>query len=153
MRKLRYKEGDVFAVPLEGGGFCLGVVARMPRGGKLLLGYFFGPRLDRVPGADEVPKLRPGKAAKVVIFGDLFLMKGRWPVVSRIKDWNRSDWPMPKFVRREELSKRAFLVTYCEDDPTIVVSEERCDFNISGFEIDSVWGAGFAEAVLAKVIR
>ena len=152
MSKFRYKEGDVFAVTLEDGGFCLGVVARMPKGGKVLLGYFFGPRLASMPRIDEIPRLNPEKAVKVVKFGDLFLMNGRWPVISHIEDWDRARWPMPRFVRRDEISKRAFLVAYSEDDPKTQLAEERCDFDISGFEKDSVWGAGFAETVLAKAL-
>ena len=151
MSKVRYKEGDVFAVTLDGGGFCLGVVARMPRDGKVLLGYFFGPRLANVPAAIETSLLHPEKAVKVAKFGDLFLIKGRWPVISHIQDWDRGHWPMPKFVRRDAISRRAFLITYSEDDPKQPVSEERCDFDIA-FETDSVWGAGFAEAILAKAL-
>ena len=32
-RKLPYDEGDWAAVPLEGGGYALGLIARMDRGG------------------------------------------------------------------------------------------------------------------------
>lgn len=42
-RKLNYKEGDWFAVPLGGAGYALGLVARVGRRG-VTFGYFFGPR-------------------------------------------------------------------------------------------------------------
>jgi len=46
MQEPSYSEGDWFAVPLRGGGFAAGVIARaMPRKEGVLLGYFFGPRL------------------------------------------------------------------------------------------------------------
>ena len=104
-----------------------------------------------MPTKTEIPVLCPEKTVQVAKFGDLFLINGRWPVISHIQDWDRNDWPMPKFVRRDAISKRAFLITYSEDVPKQPVLEERCDFDAS-FETDSVWGAGFAEAVLAKVL-
>ena len=55
--KVRYAEGDVFAVPLEGDrGYGIGVVARATKKGPTL-GYFFGPRRDEVPGLSDVGDL------------------------------------------------------------------------------------------------
>src|SRR5213592_3499242 len=47
-RKLPYREGDVFAVPLQDGAYGIGVVARMDREGAVL-GYFFDRRYESVP--------------------------------------------------------------------------------------------------------
>jgi len=42
-----YDEGSVFLIPLRDGGFARGVVARIAPKRKVLLGYFFGPRLEK----------------------------------------------------------------------------------------------------------
>lgn len=150
MSKIKYEEGDVFAVPLEKDGYCLGVVARKPKGGKVLLGYFFGPRLIQIPKESEIPLFCPRDAVKVIKFGDLFLLKGKWPVISHIPNWNREVWPIPNFVRRESISKRAFLITFSEENLSQPALEEPCHFD-TNLETDSVWGAEFTELALNKV--
>jgi hypothetical protein len=152
MSKLPYREGDVFAVSLRGGGFALGVVARAPKQGKILLGYFFRHRFATVPTANEVPKLRPEDAIKVVRFGDLFLMGGDWPIISHLADWKSEEWPVPKFVRHDPLSKKAWLISYADADPSIEIGEERCEFEIMNYERASLLGAGAVELALTKLL-
>src|SRR5687768_5375020 len=82
--RLPYKEGDWFAVPLRDGGWAVGRVARMPpppKRGIHLLGYFFGPRRDRVPALDDVADLAPEAAISIERFSDLGLVRGTWPVL------------------------------------------------------------------------
>ncbi len=57
MKKLPYREGDWFAVPLQDGDYAVGLVARCPRGGKVFLGYFFGPRRKRMPNLKDLQGL------------------------------------------------------------------------------------------------
>lgn len=47
MPRAKYREGDWFAVPVDG-WFAVGVVARAGRG-PVLFGYFFGPRRASPP--------------------------------------------------------------------------------------------------------
>ncbi|WP_415867687.1 Imm26 family immunity protein [Burkholderia ubonensis] len=61
------------------------------------------------PSPSIVPELKPEDAIRVVRFGDLSLMNGEWPIVDHVKDWQSDRWPMPKFVRRDPLAKRAWL--------------------------------------------
>ncbi len=56
-RKLPYKEGDWFAVPLRDGGFALGVVARMDGKGAVIA-YLFGPRSEALPSLEAVGSKR-----------------------------------------------------------------------------------------------
>jgi hypothetical protein len=151
VKKLTYKEGDVFAVPLRDGGFSLGIVARSPRHGKVLLGYFFPGKLPAVPKPPDLPVLLPENAMKVVRFGDLSLMTGEWPIIGSLQNWDRDDWPMPKFIRQDPLTKRARLVSYADDDPNKEIAEELCHFEATGYEADSLLGAGFVELLLTKL--
>lgn len=152
MKKLTYQEGDIFAVPLRDRGFSLGVVARSPKGGKVLLGYFFRERFPSVPKPSDLPVLVPQKAIKVVRFGDLSLMTGEWPVVAHQQNWDRDDWPMPKFIRRDPLRERARLITYADNDPNQEIAEEPCAVGTTGYEADGLWGAGYAEIMLTELL-
>src|SRR3989304_1975741 len=112
--KLPYSEGSVFVVPLKDGGFARGVVARTSLEGKVLLGYFFGPRLASNT-AVELNDLRPPGALLCVRFGDLGLINGEWAVFGKVATWNRLEWPIPDFLRRDPLGKlRPVLVHYSD---------------------------------------
>jgi hypothetical protein len=153
MSRLPYKEGDVFAVPLRNGGFGLGVIARVAKGGRVLLGYFFGPRLQRAPTSVERATLRPQDAIKVVRFGDLSLMNGAWPLIGSIDKWDRKEWQMPRFYRRDELSKRAWLIAYSDDNPAQEIGKEASTYGATGYEQDALLGAGAVELVLTRSLR
>jgi hypothetical protein len=151
MKKLPYREGDVFAVPLRNGGFSLGVVARSPGRGKVLLGYFFGEKFPSPPRPSDLPPLLPENALKAVKFGDLSLMTGEWPVVGHLQNWDRDNWPMPKFIRRAPFTS-ARLVSYADDDPSKEVAEEPCNSDAEGYEEDGLMGAGFVELLLTELL-
>ncbi|MGH9822314.1 MAG: Imm26 family immunity protein [Blastocatellia bacterium] len=53
-RKLPYVEGDWFAVPLDDQGYALGMIARARPRGRMLFGYFIGPRRREAPALAEV---------------------------------------------------------------------------------------------------
>lgn len=152
MAKVKYAEGDWFAVPLRGGGFGVGVVARSnPK--AALLGYFFGPRRAEVPVLTDVEDLKPGDAVLVRKFGHLGLTGGTWPIIGRLEGWDRDEWPMPIFVRYEELSGRTFHVFYDDDDPNKLLREEQVPPGAAEQgPKDGLMGAGFAEKVLTTLL-
>src|SRR6266705_1440571 len=106
-KRRAYPEGTVFAVPLRGGGYAVGLVARVGRRGTTL-GYFFGPRREKVPVLSEVAELNPEAALLVELFGDLGLMEGHWPIIGLASSFDRRRWPLPPFGRIEEFTGRAF---------------------------------------------
>lgn len=148
-----YREGDWFAVPLDEGGFAVGLVARANPGG-VLLGYFFGPRRKEVPSLEELADLEPSQAGLVAMFGHLGLKGGTWPIIGRSASWRRSDWPMPVFVRYEELTGRLFRVVYKDDDPNEVIGEEQIEsVGKEEYPKDGLLGARAAEKVLTALLR
>jgi hypothetical protein len=152
--KLPYREGTWFAVPLKEGGFAVGVVARTPRNGKVLLGFFFGPQRAGIPTMREIQSLKPSKAIQVIRFGDLHLIRKRWPIIGDHPEWKRSEWPTPQFLRQNEMSPTAWLVTYSDDDPSCVLSEDVVDVkSVKGLGKDTMFGAGAVEAVLSKLLQ
>lgn len=48
-KRLPYREGTWFALPLRKGGYAVGVVARMAPRGRIILAYFFGPKRNQIP--------------------------------------------------------------------------------------------------------
>lgn len=151
-KKTSYAEGDIFAVPLPDGLFAVGVVARATRKRRVILAYFFGLKLSESPTDRSAFDLQAANASKAVRVGDLHIVEGKWPVIGRVRDWRREEWPMPRYIRRgvPEIGSPALIITYHDDDPLVPIAEQRCEQSTTGLENDSVWGAGFAEAVLDR---
>lgn len=122
-KKLPYKEGDWFAVPLRNGGYALGLAARVTRGGGIL-GYFFGPRRETVPTKEDIQGLTPEDAVLIRHFGDLGLLRGEWPMVAETKEWRREEWPQPAFGRIDIVDpSKAVRVEYDDSDVHKVLRE------------------------------
>lgn len=101
----------------------MGLIARaQPRHGGVLLGYFFGPRRERVPDLDQLRGLTAGDSVMRRLFSHLDIRQGRWPIIGRDPEWDRSRWPVPPFQRKPALGS-AVLVTRSDDDPSAIVSE------------------------------
>lgn len=149
--KLPYSQGSVFLVPLRSGGYARGVIVRATPGGKVLLGYFFGPRLESKTSV-ELNDLHPANAILRVRFGDLGLINFEWPVLGTIPYWNPAEWPMPCFVRRDPLGKmKPKMVRYSDVDASHQESEEPVE-NDSELESDSLYGSGAVEIRLTKLL-
>jgi hypothetical protein len=148
LKRLPYSEGSVFLVPLRDGGYARGVVARSTRQGIVLLGYFFGPKVGLANDC-IVTDLLPREAILRVRFGDLRLINGEWPIVGTVPNWDRSQWSMPDFVRRDPYREKAWLIRYSDDDPNKVVEEHPNEF-VSTLEEDVLRGWGVLEEVLTN---
>ena len=150
--RLPYGEGTWFAVPLRSGGYGVGGVARSTAEGKVILGYFFGPRRQRVPTLVDVFSLRPDQAVAALRFGDLGLIQGEWPVLGQATGWRRSEWRMPEFVRTEPITNRSFRVRYSDADPNQVLEEEPMSRPEPRLTRDSLLGAGALEVTLSRLL-
>lgn len=148
-----YREGSVFAIPLRSEGYAVGVIARVSSdnsGG--LLGYFFGPKLNTLPSEEIVGLLKPSNALRVLRFGDLSLLNKEWLVIGCIANWERKEWPMPDFLRKDDISKKAWRVRYSEDNVSEVISESAESFD-SSLERDAAFGAGAVELLLTRLLK
>lgn len=144
-------EGAAFLVPLRDGGFARGVVARSAPGGRILLGYFFGPRLPTVEAAD-FNGLKAANSILSLRFGDLALLKGIWPVLGSMPNWNKEGWPMLRALRRDPLGMRhPLLVAYDDHDPSKVIAEHPTAA-LSDLPTDALAGYAFVEAKLSKLL-
>jgi Immunity protein 26 len=145
-----YAEGTVFAIPLRNGGYARGVVARAAPEEACVFGYFFGPKQTSVDnlGMDD---MLPENAILSGIFGDLGLMNGEWQVIGSLLDWQREEWPMPDFVRRDPIGKRAWRVHYSDVDPSVIESEEPTSFD-TNLPPNVSSGYGSIELKLTKLL-
>jgi hypothetical protein len=151
---LPYQEGTVFAVPLRTDGFGLGVVARVaPDGSGAVLGYFFGPRYKTLQDMHlpDLPPLRAKDALKVWRFGDPFLLDGSWPMIGKLKDWDRSEWPIPYFMWKDQANKTAWLIRYSDESISNPASQARVPYE-SNYEPDGGYGAGSIEILLSRFL-
>lgn len=153
MTTLPYNEGTVFSIPLREGGYATGVVARAAPQGKVVLAYLFGPRRNSPPKPYELGQLHPVNALKCLRVGDLGLINGDWRVLGNIPGWRREDWPTPTFVRRDDLSKRAWRVRYDDTDPSVLEHEEVIPYETAGLERQSLFGYGAVELLLTSILR
>ena len=150
MSKIKYSEGDVFAVPLRSGGFARGVVTRTSRAGKILIGYFFGPKLSDLGGGHDA--LQPQDSLAIMRCGDLGIVTGDWPLIDTISDWNRDVWQSPKFLREDPISNRAWLITYADDDPAVEQTAEPCSPGATEHERAGLAGSGVVEIRLTNIL-
>lgn len=152
MKKLPYSEGTLFAVPLECGGYGVGLITRMTSRARVLLCYFFGPFRVSVPDLADLSSLHPEDAVESLMIGDLSLYRNEWPIIGKLPTWNRSEWPVPIFVRRDKLSEKAWLVYYSDEDPNAIEKEEPAPYPSAQYPTDCMYGSGAVEVVLAKLL-
>jgi hypothetical protein len=94
-----YREGQFFLLPIQRGAYAVGLIARAPARGGVLLGYFFGPRRSHAPDVDWLNARLPGQALMVCRFRDAALSRGEWTLLSVLPGFNRKAWPVPAFHR------------------------------------------------------
>jgi len=149
--KVNYVQGTCFLVPLRGGGYARGVVARL-NGKGLVFGYFFGPKLDS-PKEATIRGLDPCKAAFVCEFGDLSLINEEWVQLGQVENWKTDDWPMPPLIRVDEFAGRAFLSHYDDRTFRCIEEEEVSPTLVDQYVHDGMWGAGAVEIRLTKLLN
>ena len=149
-KSLPYREGTWFGVPLRTGGYGLGIVARL-KGDGVAFGYFFGPRRDSVPSVTEVENLSKDKTVLKIQFGDLGLLNGEWPVIGQHKNFTRSNWPLPPFIRVDEISGKAWKEVY--SDSLEMISDDPCDPLLAkNFPKSVLAGYGAVEKRLTRLL-
>lgn len=151
MSKHPYSEGSVFLIPLRKGGYARGVVARSDPKGAILFGYFFGPRLAS-PDDSTLDDLDPRNAILRAMFGALGLRNGKWPILGIAPGWDRSNWRIPDFARRDPLGRmKSRRVRYSDADPSHREAEYPIEDD-SGLAADSLYGYGAVEIKLTKLL-
>jgi len=155
-KRVKYNEGQWFAVPLREKGFALGIIVRGDFKTKGGLGYFFGPRRLNVPTATDTLQLGPSNAILITKFGDLYLVEGKWPLIESDRPFQRQDWPVPQFARIDILNnEKGVLVEYDQDNSQMTrpILETPClAMDLVGLPQDVLAGAGAVEIKLTRLL-
>ena len=152
-RKIPYKEGDFFSVPLRTSGFGLGIAARITGKGGIL-GYFFAQKYLSPPALSEISGKTSGDAIFICHLGDLGFFEGGWRIVGTPDTWCRDKWPQPSFVRTDVITKKHFRVTYPENDFFSEIERiEITDEEAALLPSDGTWGYGAVEKRLTKILE
>jgi hypothetical protein len=150
--RVKYGEGDLFAVPLDGGGYGTVLVSRRARS-LLALGYFYGPRRPRTPLAAELVGLEPSSAVWVALFSALGIRDGDWPRIGHLDGWDRARWPVPGFRAGSLLlADQPIRIDLDDNDISLEVGRRLVSREEWGSlaEDDGVNGYRAAEIVLSK---
>jgi hypothetical protein len=153
-RKLPYSEGDWIAVPLPQAGWSVGIIARSPRLGNILFGYFFPYWYELPPAFDVVSRFQPSQAVLIAMFGDLGILQGRWKVIGRSEIWNRFVWPMTSFAHYDLLNGRPYIREYTDDGDNRFLREEACNEETAkSLPKDGLLGSEALERRLALLVK
>lgn len=100
-------------LPVERGQYVVGLIARVPRRGGVLLGYFFGPRRTSPPNDEWLKTLHAQQASFVCRFKDSSLFRGDWKLLCSLEGFDVAHWPVPAFHRFDG------SVTHVPGSPTV----------------------------------
>jgi hypothetical protein len=116
----------------------------MPKDGRVLFGFFFGPKMK---SADELrfDGIERSAAIAGLRFGDLGLVSGEWSIIGVLPNWNRQSWEMPDFVRRDPIGRRAWAVRYSDIDPSVAVLEYPVEYEAN---LQDSWLSGYGAVEL-----
>lgn len=147
-----YREGDWFAVPLPRGAYAAGLVARRPKRGTIILGYFFGPPRKTIPTIRELGGIRAEHVNLVRRVKDTALHGAEWRVLGQSEPWHREAWPVPVFYRREGLSGRGIRVEYDDDNLTTPAREAAARLSDASLPEDAVLDEAQLVELLARLL-
>ena len=156
--RIKYKEGQWFAVPLRDGGYTLGIIVRGGYRTKGGLGYFFGPRYSDIPIGKDTFSKNKENALFICQFGDLGIITGVWPIISDGKPFQREEWPVPLFYREAPLQKgKIVIVEYSQDfsglefpiRETVALAADQTPQMAE----EGLFGQGAVEIVLTRLLK
>jgi len=151
-RKINYKEGSCIAIPLREGGYARGIIARVDGKGGIF-GYFFGPKFSSFEEIENCSGLKCQDAILSGRFGDPGLLNDEWKVIGEYTSWDKTDWPMPAFIRIDESENRAWLSYYDEYDFSFIKEDEVSPELKDKYPYDRDMGYGAVEIRLTKLLR
>jgi hypothetical protein len=155
-KHIHYNEGQWFAVPLRKDGYALGIIVRGSYKTKGGLGYFFGPKLERLPEDRDTWEKKPEDAVLITQFGDLGIITGRWPLIHSTRAFVKDKWPVPHFGSIDPLRPGVgHLREYAQDEKgnLVLIRQVVVDAaDLVGVPLDRDMGGGAVEIKLTKLL-
>lgn len=142
----KFKEGDVFAFPLNSGGYAVGLITRVSEY-KIPLGYFFNKKYETMPKGIEQDLIKKENAILIKRFGVQGFMDETWIILGQLENFKSGDWKVPLFIRVPSLSPAEFI--YYDNN----LKETKSEMVPKGTDInkyysDSLSGSGAVEIVI-----
>lgn len=152
--KHNYQEGDWFAVPLEDGGYAVGLIARYRRAYRgYVFCYFFGPRRSELPALSELQGLTPADAIDVMLVSDRGLLEGLYPILGSSPDWDPARWPFPLFTGFSHWDGVGIIRRLSEDDLSLIEERAVPVAETEGLPSESYGGYMVPTSFLSMMLR
>ena len=149
VKKLKLKEGTVFAIPLKHEGYGIGLISKKYR--NIAVGYFFKNIYKEIPV--QVPEFifKKNNISLVARFSVIGIEIGEWPIVESKFCFDSAEWPMPTFKMQDPITEKYYAVTYDETllnekKYRITDQEEKKLFS------DGLFGSGALEKKLSMLL-
>ena len=153
-KRIKYDEGDIFAVPLRSGSFGIGILTTISNTRTGAVGYFYEPAYAKLPTLESIPRLIPSKAIDICHFGDLGIVKGEWPILGKQEPFLNKEWEVTKFWHHDSISNRYSIRVYEPPDYVYWVSEyEVSEVEIGAIPKDGLYGKEALEIKLTKLLE
>jgi hypothetical protein len=113
VKKITYKEGDLFLIESNNKKVFLGLIIRRQGRTKILAGYFW--RMEMGFKLDKEIILKKEDSVLFAKFSGLGFDIGNWKILHANYQWNKVDWPIPVLKKYDQLRKCYYSVTYNKD--------------------------------------
>jgi len=142
--------GKLFVVPLEDGGFSVGLVARQNK--NILLGYFFDTYFPKQPSEIGGFIVDKNNIFLICLVGITGLKNNEWTIIGDLPDWDKNEWTVPIFKQKDPLLDIYYAIIY--DDDLNETSRKK----ISKEEAETLYksgihGSGVVESILSDKLK
>jgi hypothetical protein len=142
--------GKLFVVPLKGGGFSVGLVARQDK--NILLGYFFDTYFLEQPSTIESFVIDKNNVCLICLFGILRLKNKEWTIIGDLPNWDKNEWSVPIFKQKDLLLDIYYAINYDDDlnEVSRIKISEECAKTLYK---SSIHGPGLVESILSNKLQ
>lgn len=145
MTAARVNEGDLIAIPLRRGGYCLALVGRHHRQSREMHIFCFGPRLFDLPEAGAWQLPRRGEEIYRTSASSTWVGDDReWKRLGAVPGFRRDDWLISEFLVYESGTGRRGIIAIDDEDISECgdIRPVPPDVDLVGMPVFGICGAG-----------
>lgn len=142
--------GKLFVVPLEDGGFSVGLVARQDK--NILLGYFFNTYFPKQPSEIENSIVDKNNICLICLFGIMGLKNKEWTIIGELPNWDKNEWTVPLFKQKDPLLDVYYAINY-DDDLSEVSRMKISKEDAKTLFKSGIHGSGVVESILSDKFK
>jgi len=117
-----------------------------------ILAYFLNRLYDNLPSASKI-EFEKRNIIYIVKASALGLKKGVWPILGNWGNWNRDEWNVPPFFKKDLIDHTKYKIFY--DVHLKFIKQEAINESedFSTYPADGVAGYGFVEKRLLRLLE